>query len=88
MENSQNQNNLMSTINMNNNDANAKESHNRNLTTKEIYSLFGPLMITHKIIELDENFTMSIFLNNTKFIRVISAACEEMYSTLRENGWN
>ena len=64
MENSQNQNNLMSTINMNNNDANAKESHNRNLTTKEIYSLFGPLMITHKIIELDENFKKYIMMDS------------------------
>jgi len=64
MENSQNQNNLMSTINMNNNDMNAKESHNRNLTTKEIYSLFGPLMITHKIIELDENFKKYIMMDS------------------------
>ena len=64
MENSQNQNNLMSTINMNNNDANAKESHNRNLTTKEIYTLFGPLMITHKIIELDENFKKYIMMDS------------------------
>ena len=64
MENSQNQNNLMSTINMNNNDANTKESHNRNLTTKEIYSLFGPLMITHKIIELDENFKKYIMMDS------------------------
>ena len=64
MENSQNQNNLMSTINMNNNDVNAKESHNRNLTTKEIYSLFGPLMITHKIIELDENFKKYIMMDS------------------------
>ena len=64
MENSQNQNNLMSTINMNNNDANTKESHNRNLTTKEIYTLFGPLMITHKIIELDENFKKYIMMDS------------------------
>ena len=64
MENSQNQNNLMSTINMNNNDMNTKESHNRNLTTKEIYSLFGPLMITHKIIELDENFKKYIMMDS------------------------
>ena len=64
MENSQNQNNLMSTINMNNNDMNAKENHNRNLTTKEIYSLFGPLMITHKIIELDENFKKYIMMDS------------------------
>ena len=64
MENSQNQNNLMSTINMNNNDMNTKESHNRNLTTKEIYSLFGHLMITHKIIELDENFKKYIMMDS------------------------
>ena len=41
-----------------------------------------------KSIQLGEDYSIRIFLNNTKYIRVISAACEEMYSTLRENGWN
>ena len=39
-----------------NNEISHKESRNRNLTIKEIYNLFGPLMITHKLIELDDNF--------------------------------
>ena len=70
MENSQNQNiNIMSTINKDNdisnkNDLNQKETHNRNLTVKEIYSLFGPLMITHKLIELDEDFKKYIMLDS------------------------
>ena len=70
MENSQNP-NLMSTINMNNNydvsnkkDLSPKESLNHNLTTKEIYTLFGPLMITHKLIELDEDFIKYIMMDS------------------------
>ena len=47
--------NLMNTLKLNTNDIN-KEVHNRNLTIKEIYSIFGPLMITHKLIELDNDF--------------------------------
>ena len=70
MENSQNKNiNIISTINKDNdtsnkNDLNQKDSHNRNLTVKEIYSLFGPLMITHKLIELDEDFKKYIMLDS------------------------
>ena len=62
---------MESTININNNndtskktDLNARESHNRNLTTKEIYSLFGSLMITHKLIELDEDFKKYIMMDS------------------------
>ena len=70
MENSTNKNiNIISTINKDNdtsnkNDLNQKESHNRNLTVKEIYSLFGPLMITHKLIEIDEDFKKYIKLDS------------------------
>ena len=49
----------LNTINTNaskNNEISHKESRNRNLTIKEIYNLFGPLMITHKLIEIDDNF--------------------------------
>ena len=69
MDSNQKDNNFMSTININNNDSNKndptdKESHNRNLTIKEIYSLFGPLMITHKLIELDDNFKKYILMDS------------------------
>ena len=69
MDSNQKDNNFMSTININNsnsnkNDPNDKESHNRNLTTKEIYTLFGPLMITHKLIELDDNFKKYILMDS------------------------
>ena len=46
------------TINLN------KETHNRNLSVKEIYNLFGPLMITYKIIEIDENFKKYILMDS------------------------
>ena len=48
----------------NKNDLNGKESHNRNLTIKEIYNIFGPLMITHKLIELDDDFKKYIMLDS------------------------
>ena len=38
-------------------------------------------------IDLGENMTISIFLNDKQFIRVVSGDCEEMYEVLRENGW-
>ena len=72
------------TINNNNtemsnkNDLNGKESHNRNLTIKEIYNIFGPLMITHKLIELDDNFKKYIMLDS------ISLAQEEKKLISRE----
>lgn len=34
-----------------------------------------------------EHAALSIFLNNTQFIRVVAGNCEEMYGILRENGW-
>lgn len=40
-----------------------------------------------KSVILGEDFSLSIFLNNTQFIRVLSAACAEMFRILRENGW-
>ena len=61
--------NLMGTLKLNNNDL--KESHNRNLTVKEIYSIFGPLMITHKLIGLDNDFKKYLLLDG------ISIAPEE-----------
>ena len=36
---------------------------------------------------LGDNMTMSIFLNNRQYIRVISGVCEEMYGILREHDW-
>ena len=72
------------TINSNNtemsnkNDLNGKESHNRNLTIKEIYNIFGPLMITHKLIELDDDFKKYIMLDS------ISLAQEEKKLISRE----
>ena len=54
--------NLMNTLKLNTNDLN-KEAHNRNLTIKEIYSIFGPLMITHKLIELDNDFKKYLLLD-------------------------
>ena len=53
--------NLMNTLNLKT-ELN-KEIHNRNLTIKEIYSIFGPLMITHKLIELDEDFKKYLLLD-------------------------
>ena len=37
---------------------------------------------------LGEDFSLNIFLNNTHFIRVLSAAGAEMFRILRENGWS
>ena len=64
--------NLMSTMksNFDRNEIN-RESQNRNLTIKEIYSIFGPCMITHKLIELDEDFKKYLMLDG------ISLAPEE-----------
>ena len=62
----------------NKNDLNGKESHNRNLTIKEIYNIFGPLMITHKLIELDDDFKKYIMLDS------ISLAQEEKKLISRE----
>jgi len=63
--------NLMSTIKLDNKEINNNNSHNRNLTVKEIYSIFGPCMITHKIIELDDDFKKYLKLDG------ISIAPEE-----------
>ena len=40
-----------------------------------------------KRVVLDEHMTLSIFMSETKFVRVISAGCEEMYNVLFDNGW-
>jgi len=63
--------NLMNTIKLDNKEINNNNSHNRNLTIKEIYSFFGPCMITHKLIELDDNFKKYLKLDG------ISIASEE-----------
>ena len=63
--------NLMSTIKLDNKEINNNNSHNRNLTVKEIYSIFGPCMITHKLIELDDDFKKYLKLDG------ISIAPEE-----------
>ena len=36
---------------------------------------------------LNENLTISVYLNEKQFVRVISGACEELYEILREHGW-
>jgi hypothetical protein len=63
--------NLMNTIKLDNKEINNNISHNRNLTVKEIYSIFGPCMITHKLIELDDDFKKYLRLDG------ISIASEE-----------
>lgn len=63
--------NLMNTIKLDNKEINNNNSHNRNLTVKEIYSIFGPCMITHKLIELDDDFKKYLKLDG------ISIAPEE-----------
>lgn len=40
-----------------------------------------------KSVILGEDASLNIFLNNTHFIRVLSAAGAEMFRILRENGW-
>ena len=55
--------NLMGTLNLNKNDTNKEAHNNRNLTVKEIYSIFGPLMVTHKLIELDDDFKKYLMLD-------------------------
>lgn len=40
-----------------------KEIHNRNLTIKEVYSLFGEFMIKHNLIELDQSFNKYLSLD-------------------------
>lgn len=40
-----------------------------------------------KSVTMGENMTISIFLNDKQFVRVISGGCREMYDILRENGW-
>lgn len=41
-----------------------------------------------KSIVLGEDSTISFFLNNTQFVKVISAISEDLFYILRENGWN
>ncbi len=41
-----------------------------------------------KAVELGENMTISIFLNDKQFVRVISGECEEIYEILRDNQWS
>ena len=38
-------------------------------------------------VVLSENMTISVYLNEKQFVRVISGACEELYEVLREHGW-
>ena len=40
-----------------------------------------------KSVQLGEDMTISIFLNDKQFIRVISGISEQMYDVLCENGW-
>ena len=41
-----------------------------------------------KSVIRNDDLSMSIFLNNTQFVRVMSATTEEILQTLRENGWS
>ena len=40
-----------------------------------------------KAVEMGENMTISIFLNDKQFVRVISGDCEAIYDILRDNQW-
>ncbi len=40
-----------------------------------------------KAVRLEDRDTISIFVSNTKFVRVLSAACEDLFEALFENGW-
>ena len=40
-----------------------------------------------KSVEMGENMTISIFLNDKQFVRVISGDCEAIYDILRDNQW-
>jgi len=40
-----------------------------------------------KSVELGENMTISIFLSDKQFVRVISGDCEAIYDILRDNQW-
>ena len=40
-----------------------------------------------KSIELGENLTISVFLNDKQFVRLLSGNCEDIYRILQENGW-
>lgn len=39
-------------------------------------------------VVLSENMTISIYLNNKQYIRLLSGVSEEICTVLRENGWN
>lgn len=41
-----------------------------------------------KSVIRNDDMTISIFLNNTQFVRVMSATTEEIFQVLRENGWS
>ncbi|MBQ5833953.1 MAG: hypothetical protein IIW36_03985 [Clostridia bacterium] len=41
-----------------------------------------------KSVIRNDDLTMSIFLNQTQFVRVMSVTTEEILQTLRENGWS
>ena len=38
-------------------------------------------------ITFDEAFTMNVFLNEKRFVKVISEACDEFCEILQQNGW-
>jgi hypothetical protein len=40
-----------------------------------------------KAIKLEDGDAISIFVSNTKFVRILSAASEELFSVLTANGW-
>ena len=40
-----------------------------------------------KAVKLEDGDAISIFVSNTKFVRILSAASEELFSVLAENGW-
>jgi len=41
-----------------------------------------------RAITCEDGVTVSVFLNEKQFVRVISGGCEEICEILRENGWN
>ena len=40
-----------------------------------------------KTVKLDHEASISIFLSDTKFVRVLSAASEELFEVICSNGW-
>ena len=50
--------------------------------------VFMPFVVAvYVAIKLEDGDAISIFISNTKFVRILSAVSEELFSVLSENGW-